>query len=74
MEQYGEINKKPEFTVRNGRVYPMDRLGFKGREYSDTATILTDLAKKLVKQLGTVKYCQDKLGDDFIKMAVNEYG
>ena len=72
--QYDEIGRKPSFTVSNQRIYPADKLGFKGREYSDTATVLTDLAKKLVKYMAALKYAQDKLGDDFIKMAVEEYG
>ena len=73
-KQYADIGRKPSFIVTNGRVFPADKLGFKGREYSDTAQALTDLGKKLVKQMATIKYAQDKLGDKFIKMAVEEYG
>lgn len=74
VKRYSEIGKKPSFKVVNGRVFPSDKLGFKGREYSDTAQALTDLGKKIVRYMAAVKYAQEKLGDDFIKMAVEEYG
>jgi hypothetical protein len=72
--QYSEIGRKPSFTVTNGRVFAADRLGMSGKEYSEMATALTDLAKKIVRYMAAVKYAQEKLGDDFIKMAVEEYG
>lgn len=72
--QYAEIGKKPMFEAKNSRIFPADRLGFKGREYSDSAQALTDLAKKLTRYITTVKYAQEKLGNDFIKLAVEEYG
>lgn len=74
VKQYSEIDKKPAFFMNNGRIQPADRLGYKGRSFSDTEQALTALGQKIVKYMTTIKYAQDKLGDDFIKLAVDEYG
>ena len=73
-EMYGEIDRKPMFITKNGRVYSADRLSMNGKEYSEMATALSDLGRKVADFMRTIKYVQDTLGDDYIKLVVEEYG
>ena len=55
-------------------VYSADRLSMNGKEYSEMATALSDLGRKVADFMRTIKYVQDTLGDDYIKLVVEEYG
>lgn len=73
-EMYNEIDQKPVFITKNGRVYAADRLSMNGKEYSEMATALSDLGKKLITFMKAIKYVQETLGDDYMKLIVEEYG